>query len=196
MACRLTGAKPSHYLNQCWIFLIGPLRTNFNVISIESFIFSFTKMRLKMSSEKWRPFCLGLNVLRSLLSHGGLRPWENDPTKHYSDVMMGTMASQITSLTTIYSTAYSRADQSKHQSSTSLVFVREIHWWPVNSPHKGLVTRNMFPFDDVIMNQTNLGVASLSTPSNMDCLNIRRPTQNVNHFNDIFTFISCGKMYL
>ena len=41
--------------------------------------------------------------------------------------------------------------QRKHQSSTSLAFVRGIHRWPVNSPHKGPVTRKMFPFDDVIM---------------------------------------------
>ena len=47
------------------------------------------------------------------------------------------------------------ADQRKHQSSASLAFVRGIHWWPVNSPHKGLVTRNMFPFDDVIMRATS-----------------------------------------
>ena len=32
----------------------------------------------------------------------------------------------------------------------SLAFVRGIHRWPVNSPHKGPVTQNMFPFDDVI----------------------------------------------
>ena len=36
-------------------------------------------------------------------------------------------------------------------SSASLTFVRGIHQWPVNSPHKGPVTRKIFPFDDVIM---------------------------------------------
>ena len=41
--------------------------------------------------------------------------------------------------------------QTKHQSSAWLAFVRGIHWWPVNYPHKGPVTRKMFPFDDVIM---------------------------------------------
>ena len=44
------------------------------------------------------------------------------------------------------------ADQRKHQSSASLAFVWGIHRRPVNSPHKGPVTRKMFPFDDVIMN--------------------------------------------
>ena len=65
---------------------------------------------------------------------------------------MGAMACQITSLAIVYSTVYSGADQSKHQSSASLAFVWGIHRGPVNSPHKWQVTRKMFPFDDVIMN--------------------------------------------
>ena len=64
---------------------------------------------------------------------------------------MGAMAYQITSLTIVYSTVYSGTDQRKHQSSASLAFVRGIHRWPVNSPHKWPVMRKMFPFDDVIM---------------------------------------------
>ena len=67
---------------------------------------------------------------------------------HGSDVIMGAMASQITSLTIVYST-----DQRKHQSSAPLAFVWGIHRSPVNSPHKWPVTRKMFPFDDVIMRQ-------------------------------------------
>ena len=70
---------------------------------------------------------------------------------HYNDVIMTTIASQITSLTIVYSTVYSDADQSKHQSSASLAFVWGIHRGPGNSPHKWPVTRKMFPFDDVIM---------------------------------------------
>ena len=68
----------------------------------------------------------------------------------YSDVIMSMMASQNTSLMIVYSTIYSGADQRKHQNSASLVFVRGIHHWPVNSPHKGPVTRKMFLFDDAI----------------------------------------------
>ena len=64
---------------------------------------------------------------------------------------MTTMASQITSLTIVYSTVYSGADQRKHQSSESLAFVRGIHRGPGNSPHKWPATPKMFPFDDVIM---------------------------------------------
>ena len=70
---------------------------------------------------------------------------------HYNDVIMGTIASQITSLTIGYSIVYADADQRKHQSSASLAFVRWIHRGPMNSPHKWPVTRKMFPFDDVIM---------------------------------------------
>ena len=70
---------------------------------------------------------------------------------HHGDVIMGTMASQITSFMVVYSTVYSGADQGKHQSSTSLAFVRGIHRELVNSPHKWPVMRKMFSFDDIIM---------------------------------------------
>ena len=80
-------------------------------------------------------------------SDGGRRT----PLAHYDDVIMTMLASQITSLTVVYSSVYSGVNQRKHQSSASLAFVREIHRGPVNFPHKWLVTRKMFPFDDVIM---------------------------------------------
>ena len=72
---------------------------------------------------------------------------------HYSDVIIGTISSQITNLTIVYSTVYSDADQRKHQSSASLAFVRGTHGGggAVNSPHKWPVKRKMLPFDDVIM---------------------------------------------
>ena len=69
---------------------------------------------------------------------------------YYNDVIMGAMASQITSVWTVYSIG-SGVNQRKHQSSAFLAFVRGIHRSPVNSPHKAPVTRKMFPFDDVIM---------------------------------------------
>ena len=71
--------------------------------------------------------------------------------QYYSDVIMGAMASHITSLSIVYSTVYSSADERKHQSSTSLTLVWGIHWWLGNSPHKGPVTQKMFSFDEVIM---------------------------------------------
>ena len=69
---------------------------------------------------------------------------------------MSAIASQITSLAIVYSTFYLDADQRKQQSSASLAFVRGIHRGPVNSLHKWPVTRKMFPFDDVIMNDAGL----------------------------------------
>ena len=115
---------------------------------------------------------------------------------HYKDVTMGMMASQIPSLTIVYSTIYSGPDQRKHQSSTSLAFVRGIHWSPVNSPHKGPVTWKMYPFEDVIMgsdshyalhdvvnpvgitNKCHIGTSS-QAPS---VLNTLRPRQDGCHF--------------
>ena len=72
---------------------------------------------------------------------------------HYGYSIMGAIASQITSLTIVYSDVYPDADQRKHQSSASLAFMRGIHRGPMNSPHKWPVTRKMFPFDDVIMQE-------------------------------------------
>ena len=94
---------------------------------------------------------LGFKKLNINLTYS--RPWylRYVATCHYNDVIMTTIASQITSLTIVYSTVYSCADQSKHQSSASLAFVWGIHQGLVNSPHKWPVTRKMFPFDDVIM---------------------------------------------
>ena len=85
---------------------------------------------------------------------------------------MGTIASQITSLPSVYSTVYSGADQSKHQSSASLAFVWGIHRGPVNSPHKGPVTRKMFPFDDVIM--YNIRYTNIDQISFLRCFCSRR----------------------
>ena len=64
MACRLDGAKPlsEPMLEYCWL---DPW-VNLSEILIEIYTFSFKKMHLKMSSENWRPFCPGLNVLSGL----------------------------------------------------------------------------------------------------------------------------------
>ena len=70
---------------------------------------------------------------------------------HYTDVIMGAIASQITSLTIVYSAVYSNADQRKHKSSGSLAFVRGIHQGTHEFPAQMAVSRKMFPFDDVIM---------------------------------------------
>ena len=81
-----------------------------------------------------------------------------------SDVIMGTLASQIINLTIVYSTFCSDADQRKHQSSASLAFERGNHWGSVNSPQKWPVTRKMFPFDDVIMIVASWGKSTEGYP--------------------------------
>ena len=95
--------------------------------------------RRRMNSGKW--------VQGQSSMYNSLRPRRI----HCDDVIMSEIASQITSLTIVYPTVLSGADQSKHQSSASLAFVWEIHRWPVNFPHKWPVTRKIVPFDDVIM---------------------------------------------
>ena len=100
-----------------------------------------------------RPICRDYRIIcvvmgrRARVVKGGA----HCPLLHYDDVIMSARASQITSLTIDDSTVYSDADERKYQSSASLAFVWGIHRWPVNSPHKGRVTRKIFPFDDVIM---------------------------------------------
>ena len=64
----LPGRRQAIIWTNAGILLIEPLGTIFSEILIGIQIFSFMKMRLKMSSAKWRPFCLGLNVL----THQGL----------------------------------------------------------------------------------------------------------------------------
>ena len=99
---------------------------------------------------------------------------------HYDDVIMGAIASQITSLTIVYSTVYSGVDQS----SASLAFVWGIHRRPVNSPHKWPVTRKMFPFDDVIMIIYTSGCLvywRMYASLNIDVLNIIHSLNSLTH---------------
>ena len=58
------GRRQAIIWTNAGILFIEPLGTNFSEILIVIQIFSFKKMRLKMSSAKWRPFCPGLNVLK------------------------------------------------------------------------------------------------------------------------------------
>ena len=92
-------------------------------------------------------------VVQPLFKHGvlSLHSILQIVKDHHCDVIMSAMACQITSLTVVYSTVYSGADKRKPQSSASLAFVRGNNRWPANSPHKGSVTRKIFPFYDVIM---------------------------------------------
>ena len=74
---------------------------------------------------------------------------------YYNDIIMSVIASQIMDVSMVCSRVCSGTNQRKHQSSMSLAFVRGIHQWLVNSPHKGLIMRKMIPFDDIIMRNHN-----------------------------------------
>ena len=60
------GRRQAFIWTNAGILLIGPLGTNFSETVIEIHTFSFKKMHLKISSAKWRLFCLGLNELRDV----------------------------------------------------------------------------------------------------------------------------------
>ena len=66
------GRRQAIIWNNAGILSISLFGTNFSEILIEILTFSFEKMRLKMSSAKWRPFCLGLNVLKLVVG----RVWQ------------------------------------------------------------------------------------------------------------------------
>ena len=61
------GRRQAIIWTNAGILLIGSLWTNFSEILIEIPTFPFKKMHLKVSSAKWRPCCLGLNVLTQLI---------------------------------------------------------------------------------------------------------------------------------
>ena len=60
------GGRQAIIWTNAGMLLIWPLGTNFNEILIEIHVISFKEIHLKMSSGKWRPFCLGLYVLMIL----------------------------------------------------------------------------------------------------------------------------------
>ena len=72
-------------------------------------------------------------------------------TLHYSDIIMRMIPSQITAVSTVCLDIYSGTDQRKHQSSTSLAFVRGIHRSLLDHSHKRPVTCKIFPFGDAIL---------------------------------------------
>ena len=114
-----------------------------------------------IASQKFRRIWVKLNdVKRQQNIRGNISLDVLYIRERYNDVIMSSLSSQITSLTIVYSSVYSGADQRKYQSSASLAFVRGIHRWPVNSPHKWPVTRKMFPFDDVLMDCIGIHVTN------------------------------------
>ena len=82
------GRRQAIIWTNAGILLTGPLGTNFSEILIGIKIFSSKRMLLKMSSAKWRPFCLGLIVLTHILAvhrqhvfHAAIMTWKNFPNK-------------------------------------------------------------------------------------------------------------------
>ena len=96
------------------------------------------------------------------------------PVNHHSDVIMSAMASQITGISIVCSTVCSGVDQWKLQCSASLAFVRGIHRWLLNSPHKGPVTQKMFPF--------NLGDSCVTYSNFWDSCTLLYASNNVQVF--------------
>ena len=69
---------------------------------------------------------------------------------HSRSLLIQSDINKQTGVSIVSSTACSGVNQRKHRSTASLAFVRGIQRRPLDSPHKGPVTRKMFPFDDVI----------------------------------------------
>ena len=88
-------------------------------------------------------------LIKVKLQHNTMRKIIKKIRQHIHTILLW---SPITSISIVCSAVCTGTDQRKHQSSASLAFVRGIHRWPVDSPHRGPVARKMFPFDDVIMN--------------------------------------------
>ena len=106
------------------------------------------------------------------------------PQTHYGYVIMGAIVSQITSLTIVYSTVYSDADQRKHQSSASLAFVWGSHRGPMDSPHKWPVTRKIFR---LMTTSWSVIEGNYSIPCVVLLLELRidTPRWSVNHVMDV-----------
>ena len=118
---------------------------------------SYTYLGLNIGNDIYLSTCrtciyMGQNLEQAVVHNGALH--------HYIGVTMTTVASQITSLTAVYSIVYWGADERKHQKLRVAGLCTGNSPGPVNSPHKGPVTRKMVPFHDFIM--TKLAIWSFS----------------------------------
>ena len=149
----VTGGFPSHRASNADVlfFFVASLNKLVNNqlsgVLRQQHVMSLQQVTLNVANGKLVEYAGSVGTQYSMVSYHVIM-WS---LWHYNDVIMSMMASQITNLMIVYSTVYSGTDQRKHQSSTSLAFVRGIHRWPVNSLNKWPVTRKMFPFDDIIM---------------------------------------------
>ena len=110
-------------------------------------------MRLKITNSRLQAYHQGVKNnfeqqnVRTFDQHGMNATW-----RHYDDVIMSEVASQITSLTIVFTQPFIRAQIKENIKAPRHWPLCGIHRWPVNFPHKWPVTRKIFPFDDVIMN--------------------------------------------
>ena len=125
-------------------------------------------------------------------------------SNHYGDVIIGVLASQMTSLTIVYSNVYSGADQRKHQSPASLAFVLEIHRGPVNSPPAKRNCFHLMTSSCSILTHfqwrcnaiSNAWFDQMVTWHVMEAVYTLRPRQNGRHFpDDIFQCIFFNQIF-
>ena len=137
---RVTGFVPCGFFQEAWKSVLT------------SFIPTGTSWAVAMYSQ-WKPEHSTIYYMGNTMASDGMVTPEARllAAMHYNDVIMSATASQITSVTIVYSTVCLDSDRRKYQSSASPAFVRGIHRWPVNFSHKGPVTRKMLPLDGVIM---------------------------------------------
>ena len=93
----------------------------------------------------------------------------------------------------VCSNVCSGADQGKHQSSSSLAFVWRNHRWEVDSPHKGPVTKKMFPIDDVIIVEAEF-IVNTNLPENIHCKVAFSPSRTV--MGLCVEYISFGALFI
>ena len=146
-----------------------------------------TEVNYKLSFEHLTG-CMGILLCCYNITDIDVSGWSKWPNStvpedsiHYNDVKMGAMASQITGVSIVISPVCPGAAQRKHQSR-----------WRVNSPHKGLLTRKMFPFDDVIIVTTGNTASCL-------CIGVEHNKQTYRHTFNAFTrayFSLCHKYML
>ena len=130
----------------------------------------------------------GKSSFAKIINHMNKHQWW-----HYTDVIMGAIASPITSLTIVYSTVYSDADQREHQSSASLAFVRGIHRGRHHGIHKRLwaTTSKHLTFNDKCINVKIKGISQ----NWLNCLHYRlhlrvhrkKNSENLNTMRNMMT---------
>ena len=141
------GRRQAIFWTNAGILLIWPLGTNFSEILIEILTFSFNKMRMKVSSAKRRPFCLGLNVLNQWMYSGrefywgpihslvcALKPMFNDSHKwivnirpnHSICIRLGNMDHTVTWNCHFIS---SSSVMMRYVILTFYTFAQESHWF-------------------------------------------------------------------